>query len=46
MGNANRRDYPRQPTDLPRIAESIVSDLRAPRYTLGYYPLRPQTDAG
>jgi Ca-activated chloride channel family protein len=38
--------YPRQATELSRIAESIVSDLRAPRYTLGYYSLRPQTEAG
>lgn len=38
--------YPRQATELARIAESIISDLRAPRYTLGYYPVRPQTDAG
>jgi Ca-activated chloride channel family protein len=32
--------------DLARIAQSIVSDLRAPRYTIGYYPTRPQTDQG
>jgi Ca-activated chloride channel family protein len=38
--------YPRQGAELGRIAQSIVSDLRAPRYTLGYYPVRPQTDAG
>ena len=38
--------YPRQAAELDRISESIVSDLRAPRYTLAYSPHRPQTDAG
>jgi Ca-activated chloride channel family protein len=38
--------YPPKAADLGRIAQSIVSDLRAPRYTLGYYPIRPPTEAG
>lgn len=38
--------FPRQASELGRIAESIVSDLHAPRYTVGYYPIRPQTDSG
>lgn len=38
--------YPPQAADLGRIAQSIVLDLRAPRYTIGYYSARPQTDAG
>jgi Ca-activated chloride channel family protein len=36
--------YPRQATELGGIAESIVLDLRAPRYALAYRPHRPQTD--
>ena len=36
--------YPPKAADLARIAQSVVSDLRAPRYTIGYYPTRPQTD--
>ena len=38
--------FPHQANELAPIAESIVSDLRAPRYTLGYYPTLPQTDVG
>lgn len=38
--------YPPKAADLARIAQSIVSDLGAPRYTIGYYPTRPQTDQG
>jgi Ca-activated chloride channel homolog len=38
--------YPRQTAELAHISESIVSDLRAPRYTLAYHPRRPQTEAG
>ena len=38
--------YPHQAAELGRISESIVSDLRAPRYTLAYHSQRPQTDAG
>ena len=38
--------YPRQGDEMGRIADSIISDLRAPRYTLGYYSVRPQTDPG
>lgn len=38
--------YPPKAADLARIAQSIVSDLRAPRYTIGYYPIRPQSEAG
>ena len=37
--------FPRQDTELGRITDTIVSDLRAPRYTLGYYPLRSQATA-
>jgi VWFA-related protein len=37
--------YPRQDAELGSIADTIVSDLRTPRYTLGYYPSRPQPDA-
>ncbi len=38
--------YPRRDAELGQIANSIVSDLRAPRYALGYYPRRPQSDGG
>lgn len=38
--------YPRQAAELPRISESIASDLRTPRYTLAYHPRRPQTESG
>jgi Ca-activated chloride channel homolog len=38
--------YPRQAADLGLIAQSIVLDLRAPRYSIGYYPTRPQTETG
>ena len=38
--------YPRQAAELPRISESIASDLRTPRYTLAYRSRRPQTEAG
>lgn len=38
--------YPRQATELSRIAEQIAADLRAPRYTLGYVPARAQSEAG
>src|SRR6185369_3938995 len=38
--------YPPKAADLSRIAQSVVSDLRAPRYTIGYYAIRPQTETG
>jgi Ca-activated chloride channel family protein len=38
--------YPPKAADLARIAQSVVSDLRAPRYTISYYPTRLQTDQG
>ena len=36
--------YPQQAGELNQIAETIVSDLRAPVYTIGYYPTKPQFD--
>ena len=44
--SGGRAFYPPKASDLDRIAQSVVSDLRTPRYTIGYYPTRPQTDQG
>lgn len=38
--------YPRNDGALAQIANSIVSDLRAPRYSLSYQPRRPQSETG
>jgi len=38
--------YPLRAADLGPISQSIVSDLRAPRYTIGYYPTRSQSEVG
>lgn len=38
--------YPHHEIELGRIADSIISKLRAPRYAISYLPVRPQTETG